>query len=106
MSSVNEGKVEALQCRELRLPLEKVVGAKITKVRFMTEDEIETIYGDSDTSRSPVIIELDSGIEINAQSDEENNDSGVFAFFDTKSGAEAYDWDLAKSAVQTKKKES
>lgn len=78
---------------------DKIIGSKIKAIRPMTAEEIETIYGnDLSAWRKPFIIELDSGIEINAQADEENNSPGVFAFFDKNTGKEANDWDFVKEA--------
>lgn len=78
-----------------KVTMDMLVGAKISKVRRMTEEEVETIYGD-DSYGKPLIIELDNGVQINAQADEENNGPGVFAFFCSKTGAEAYEWDIVE----------
>ena len=74
----------------------KLIGAKITKIRPMTEEEIETIYGDDFITGTPVIIETNNGIHISAQSDEENNAPGVLTFFDSLTGADAQDWQLTE----------
>jgi hypothetical protein len=73
-----------------------IIGAKVKAIRFMTDEEGETIYGDAPEYSKPIIIELDTGVEINALCDEEGNGPGVMAFFNKYTGTEAYDWDLAK----------
>lgn len=74
----------------------KIIGAKIAEIRRMTPTEENTLYRGCDHTSTPYMIILSTGVEINAQQDEENNGPGVFAFFDPKTGTEARDWDLVR----------
>lgn len=54
----------------------ELVGRKIVAVRNMTPEEIETLTGNDRSMGIPVVIQLDDGSLLWAQSDEEGNDLG------------------------------
>jgi len=71
-----------------------LIGAKITRVRFMTKDELEAQGWDwegSDSIHPIVALELDNGAVLYPSQDEEGNGGG--ALFGHKAGeSDFYVW--------------
>lgn len=59
-----------------------LIGRKITNVRYMTSAEAE----DMGWYSRPVVIELDDGMALVPQSDDEGNDGGALWVADMKPG--------------------
>lgn len=74
--------------------LKNIVGQKIKAVRKLTNEEINNIGWDH-CSTTPIVIELESGFQIYAQQDDENNGPGTMVLYHPKTDQLYYMMDLA-----------
>lgn len=75
--------------------LKNVVGQKVKAVRKLTDEEIKAVGWDH-CSTTPVVIELESGFQIYAQQDDENNGPGTLVLYQPKTDRLFYAMDIAR----------
>jgi hypothetical protein len=77
-----------------------LIGKKIKAIRKMTDMDMEAAGWDPDeVTTVPVLIELDNGVVIYAQTDEENNGAGVWVAVHEETENMAYMFDFIKETA-------
>ena len=62
-----------------------LLGRKIVKIKWLTEDQAEQEFG---WRKRPVLLQLDDGTEIVPQMDDEGNDGGALLWINPKETVE------------------
>lgn len=75
--------------------LKNIIGQKVKTVRKLTDEEIRAAGWDH-CSTTPMVIELESGFQIYAQQDDENNGPGTMVLYQPETDHVYYMMDLAQ----------